>query len=966
MQLIINDQRVETAPGTTILEAARAVGITIPTLCYHPDLTPVGSCRLCLVEVANLRHTVDLRPPLLSGLVPACMTPARDGMRVVTESPRLEQMRRFVLKLLLLRYVDSGYAAGDREETEFERWLRYYRVEPPTAAERLPRFPVNSDPNPFVWVDWNKCILCTRCVRACAEIQGRFVWGVAGRGAEARITAGLDQTMLEARCESCGACAAYCPTGALDDKMSVGLGKPDKSVASICSYCGVGCGIILHVRNNRIIRVSGNPASPVNGLHLCVKGRYGYDYVHHADRLTRPLVRQYLLEGKTKAEATPEQRQWIDVAWETALELTADRLVDVWQRYGSNALGFLSSAKCTNEENYLMQKLARQVFGTHNVDHCARLCHSSTVAGLTMAFGSGAMSNTMADIAEHAAGVFLIGSNVTEQHPVFGTQLRQAVLRRGLVLIVADPRRIDITELATLHLQHLPGTDVALLNGLMHILVQNGWYARDFVAERCENFEAFAASLATYTPERVSTITQVPVEQLRQAAELLAKTKPLAAVWAMGITQHTTGVLNVLALANLQMLLGNLGIPGGGVNPLRGQNNVQGACDVGALPNVFAGYQAVCDASAVRKFDDAWALEPAMRSTPESPVLGLSTRPGWTVTEMVQHFGAGQLRALYVLGEDLALTEPNLPHTRSCLERGEFLVLQEIFPSETSRFADVLLPGVSFAEKSGTFTNTERRVQLVRQALVPRGEARPDWAILTELTNRILARQQRRPVGHWAAWNYQQPADIFRELAALTPIYAGISYARLERGEQLHWPVPESEHPGTPILFTESFPRGRGRFHVVEHLPPAEWPDEQFPFLLTTGRVLYHWHGGELTRRSCGLAQVYPQPLVEIHPEDAAALGLQNLAPVRLLSRRGQMLARAWITPRVARGVVFGNFHFPDAGNVNNLTNSATDPIARIPEYKVAAVAIEPITQLQERWVGISPPWQQAGGAIGE
>jgi formate dehydrogenase alpha subunit len=945
--LVIDDQPVQARPGATILEAARQIGRTIPTLCYHPDLSPVGSCRLCLVEVENLRN-----------LVPACVTRVCRDMRVRTDTPRLQSTRRFILRLLSLRYVDSGYASGDHEETEFEHWLRHFGVQPGQDGERVARFPINSDPNPFVWVDWNKCILCTRCVRACAEVQGRFVWGVAGRGADARIVAGTDRTMLEAGCESCGACAAYCPTGALDDKMSVGRGKADNLVPTVCSYCGVGCGIILHVKDNRIIRVSGNPDSPVNGLHLCVKGRYGYDYVHHGDRLVRPLVRRYLLEGIPKRQAQSQTRQWVAVDWETALNLVADKLAEVWRHNGGNALGFLSSAKCTNEENYLMQKLARQVFGTHNVDHCARLCHSSTVAGLTMAFGSGAMSNTMADIAEHAAGVFLIGSNVTEQHPVFGTKLRQAILRRGLVLVVADPRRIDITSLARLHLQHLPGTDVALLNGLMHIIVANGWHDHDFIAQRCENFEAFAASLAAYPPERVSQITRVPVEQLRQAAELLARTKPLAAIWAMGITQHTTGVLNVLALANLQMLLGNLGIPGGGVNPLRGQNNVQGACDVGALPNVFPGYQPVSDARIVRKFDDAWALAPAVNAVSHSPTLGLENKPGLTVTEMVQQFGAGKLRALYVLGEDLALTEPHLTHTRECLARGEFLVLQEIFPSETSHFADVLLPGVSFAEKSGTFTNTERRVQPVRSALSPPGEARADWAILAELARRILARQLRQPAGPWAAWNYQTPGDIFQELSALTPIYSGISYTRLERGEQLHWPVPESTHPGTPILFTESFPRGRGRFHVVEHLPPAEWPDEQFPFVLTTGRVLYHWHGGELTRRSSGLAQIYPEPLVEIHPDDASFLGLRDGMPVRLRSRRGQMVARAWITERAAPGVVFANFHFPADRNANTLTNPATDPVAKIPEYKVAAVAVEAISTVSQGNVDVSPPRQ--------
>ncbi|MCS7168776.1 MAG: formate dehydrogenase subunit alpha [Gemmatales bacterium] len=928
----INGRMIQPKPGQTILQAAQELGITIPTLCYHPDLSPVGSCRLCLVEIEGWRQKVA-----------ACVTPIRPGMVIYTETPGLVEVRRFILSLLLRHYYDAGYGGRERPETEFEHWVRVYQVERRRDSQAQPRFAIPSDPHPLVWVDWNKCILCTRCVRACAEIQGRFVWGVADRGERAHIVAGLGSSMLEARCESCGACAAYCPTGALDDKMALGWGRPDKIVRSVCSYCGVGCGIRLQVKNNRIIRVSGDEQAPVNGLHLCVKGRYGFDYVHHPERLRRPRVRRYLLSGRSKSEATAAEREWVEVDWDTALDLAAEKLTQIWRESGSDALGVLASAKCTNEENYLMQKFARQVLGTQNVDHCARLCHSSTVAALSLAFGSGAMSNTMHDVAEHAQALFIIGSNVTEQHPVFGSMLRQAVLRRRIPLVVADPRRIDITEFATLHLQHLPGTDIALLNGLMHIILKNGWHDTRFIAERCENFEAFAASLEAYPPEKVAEITHVPVAALQRAAEILARHKPVAAIWAMGITQHTTGVMNVLALANLQMLLGNLGVPGGGVNPLRGQNNVQGACDMGALPNVFPGYQPVSDAQIVRKFDAAWALQPTLRSSDVSPTLGLAGKPGLTVTEMVHQFGTGQIRALYVLGEDLALTEPDLPHTRQSLAQGEFLILQEIFPSETSVFADILLPGVSFAEKSGTFTNTERRVQLVRAALEPMGDARPDWHIIADLARRVLARQGRYPAGPWAGWQYTSPSAIFEEMAALTPLYAGISHARLEH-ETLHWPVPDKNHPGTPILFVHGFPRGRGRFHVVEHLPPAEWPDAEYPLLLTTGRVLYHWHGGELTRRSM-VMQLCPRPVVEIHPDDAARFGLNGTRQVRLRSRRGEMLAYVQITTRVAPGVVFGNFHFPGPNNVNNLTNAALDPVSKIPEFKVAAVRLEPVPE---------------------
>ena len=541
------------------------------------------------------------------------------------------------------------------------------------------------------------------------------------------------------------------------------------------------------------------------------------------------------------------------------------------------------------------------------------------------------MSNSMDDVAQKAQAVFLIGSNVTQQHPVFGAMLRQAVLKRDMQLVVADPRKIDMTELAALHLRHRPGTDVALVNGLMHIIVKNQWHDADFIARRCENFQDFAESLKRYPPEQVSAITGVLVDDLMRAARILSSARPMAVIWAMGITQHTSGVINVLSLANLQMLLGNFGMPGGGVNPLRGQNNVQGACDMGVLPNVYPGYQFVAgEASPV--FESAWATD---------PVFPVSGRIGLTVTEMVDAFGHGKLRVLYVLGEDLAQTEPDINHTRACLAAGEFLVLQEIFPSETAPFADVLLPGAAFAEKFGTFTNTERRVQAVRQGVLPPGAARADWEITADLARRVLHLQNRRSCGPHAGWDYASAVDILAEIAAVTPSYAGVSWARLERGERLQWPVPNSTHPGTPILHVDRFTRGPGRFHVVDHLPAAELPDTEFPFLLTTGRVLYHWHGGELTRRARGLVDVCPETWVEIHPDDASRIGLAHGDSIRLRSRRGWMVGRASLTECVAPGVVFGNFHFPGSQNVNNLTNAALDPLAKIPEFKVCAVAVE-------------------------
>ncbi|HUG93163.1 MAG TPA: molybdopterin-dependent oxidoreductase [Planctomycetaceae bacterium] len=945
-RLTINGANVEADGGETILGVARRHGIEIPTLCDHPDLSVDGSCRLCLVELAGMPCPVA-----------SCAFPAAEGLAVTTESPALSDERRGILEMLLADYEGSGVA---HEETEFERWVRHYGAQRPAWARSERRFAVDSDANPFIRVDFNECILCTRCVRACAEVQGRFVWGVAERGNDTRIVAGADTTMLDARCESCGACAAYCPTGALTDRASFNLGIIDRKVTTTCPYCGVGCQFDVNVRDDRVVAVTSNPAAPVNGLSLCVKGRYGHDFVDHPDRLLRPRVRRELLSVDGWRAPRDARGEWVEVDWDTALDLVASKFAAVHRDSGPDALGLLASAKCSNEENYLVQKLARQVLGTHNVDHCARLCHSSTVAGLSMAFGSGAMSNSMDDVAEHAAAMFLIGSNVTEQHPVFGTRIRQAVLRRGMKLVVADPRKIDITEFATLHVQHRPGTDVALLNGLMYAILAAEAHDRDFIRRRTEGFDEFRETVAKYPPKLVAEITGVPVEQLLEAATLLASHRPMAAVWAMGITQHTTGVMNVLCLANLQMLLGNMGVAGGGVNPLRGQNNVQGACDVGALPNVFPGYQAVTDADALTKFDDAWSLarrdrlqpvsadedrlKPAAANEPATS-LGLTTAPGQTVTEMVEAAGCGQIRALYILGENPASTDPDSNHVRRCLEQAEFIVVQEIFPSETAAYADVILPGTSWAERSGTFTNTERRVQLFRQAVSARGDARPDWQIIAELAKRVLELQERQPRGPCAAWNYAGPAEIMDEIAALTPSYTGVSYERLERGERLQWPVPSAEHPGTPILHCEKFTRGKGRFHPVEHLPARELPDHDYPLLLTTGRVLYHWHGGEMTRRSRGLAAVYPESLVEVSPEDAVRLGITDGRPVILESRRGRQQAVAVVTSRVAAGVVFGNFHFPGERNVNNVTNAALDPVAKIPEYKVCAVRLTPDAQ---------------------
>jgi formate dehydrogenase alpha subunit len=550
------------------------------------------------------------------------------------------------------------------------------------------------------------------------------------------------------------------------------------------------------------------------------------------------------------------------------------------------------------------------------------------VAGLATSYGSGAMSNTMDDVVESAKAMLIIGSNTTEQHPVFGARIRQAVIHNNLQLVVADPRRIDITEFAVLHLQQKPGTDIALINGLMHIILANGWEDKAYIEERTEGFDEYKETVDKYPPELVSEITGIPIEQLHQAAEILALNKPMAVLWAMGITQHIVGVRNVMDLANLQMLLGNIGVPGGGVNPLRGQNNVQGACDMGGLPNVYPAYQPVISEDARKKFEAAWGVS-------------LPDKVGQPVTVMIPSILEGKIKALYILGEDPVMSDPDTNHIRRCLEECEFIVLQEIFPSETAPYADVLLPGATFAEKTGTFTNTERRVQMVHQAIKPIGESRPDWAITADIAKRILAQSERKPEGGtWAGWTYHGTSQIMNEIAAVTPSYAGMTHERLDNGERLHWPVKSLEHGGTPILHVGAFARGKGKFMPIDYVSPPELPDAEYPMFLNTGRVLYHWHGGEMTRRASGLMEIYGSAKVEINPLDAEQIGVNGSSWVRVSSRRGSIEAEAWVTDRVPPGMVFANFHFPES-SANELTIAELDPVSKIPSYKVSAVKLE-------------------------
>jgi formate dehydrogenase alpha subunit len=667
-------------------------------------------------------------------------------------------------------------------------------------------------------------------------------------------------------------------------------------VTSVCPYCGVGCLLYLHVRDGRVVGVLPHPKGPGEN-RLCIKGWSAHEFIHHKDRLTRPLIR----EGAGFREAS----------WDEALDLVASKISEAKRTHGADSVAFLASAKATNEENYLMQKLARAAVGTNNIDHCARLCHSSTVTGMSRAFGSGAMTNSQEDL-EDADAFLIIGSNTSEQHPLLARRVIRAV-KRGAKLIVADPRDIPLTEYATLHLQHRPGTDIALLNAMMNVIIAKGLQDDAFIKTRTEGYEALREHVQKYPPEYAEGITGVPAAKIREAAHIYGSAEKAALLFSMGITQHITGVNNVLSTANLAMLTGNIGRRGTGVNPLRGQNNVQGACDVGALPDLLPGYQRAADPEARKRLGEAW------RTT-------LPSEPGLTLTEKVN--GAGdKVRVMFIMGENPLMSDPDTNHVRKQLAKLDFLVVSELFMSETAEVADVVLPAVSFAEKDGTFTATDRRVQRLYKAIEPLGEAKPDWWILGQLSTRL---------GY--AMEYAGPSEIMDEIASVAPIYRGVNYERLG-GDGLRWPVPTKDHPGTPILHTEKFSRGLGKFHVVEHRPPAEEPDEEYPLLLTTGRVLFHWHTGTMTRRSPTLTDQVNEAFAEINERDAERLGIHFGDMIRVASRRGEITLRARVTGGIKEGVVFIPFHFSEAP-ANVLTNNAVDAESKIPEYKACAVRV--------------------------
>ena len=698
--------------------------------------------------------------------------------------------------------------------------------------------------------------------------------------------------------------------------------RNENIVATTCPFCGVGCRLDLHIRDGHISHVTTPYDDLVSKGNLCVKGRFGWDFMYHHDRVLTPLIRKELQKPGTRKPARRED--WREATWEEAMELVTTRFADVVQKHGPDATAVFCCAKATNEDNYAMQKVFRAVIGTNNIDHCTRLCHAGSVVALQMAVGSSAMSNSASDIYDCDVAI-VTGSNTAESHPIIALQFKDAIMHGKTKLIVVDPRRVEMVNFAALWLQQRPGTDVPLFSAMANVIIQEKLVNTEFVRARTENYEAFEKAMADFTPELAERISGVPAEKIIQAARMYATAQNGAIYWALGIPEHTHGTENALSLVHLALLTGHIGRPGTGLNPLRGQNNVQGASDAGAMPWHYPGYQATDDPKVVEKFRAKWG---------RTPPVGR----GLTTTEIANAWGTGQVKAQYIMGENPLMSEPNLRHAHHAIEGLEFLVCQDLFINETGRYADVFLPSASWAEKDGTYTNTDRRVQRVRKAFEPRGQARADWEIVTELGARLETKLERERTAYWG---YEHPSEIWDEMRELVPAFAGITYARLET-ERLQWPVPTLDHPGTPFLFETTFPRGRAKFFPLVYEPSREQPDAQYPFALTTGRVLYHWHGGSLTRHS-NLDFAAPEAFVEINPADAPRVPCENGAPVRVSSRRGSVVLRAHVTEKAAPGVVFVPFHYAEAA-ANTLTIDAVDPQAKIPEYKICAVKIEPAT----------------------
>jgi formate dehydrogenase major subunit len=896
------DGRTVTVPaGTSVLRAAIEIGIDVPKLCATDTLEAFGACRVCLVQIEGRK-----------GYPAACTTPAEAGMNVCTSSRKLDALRRSVLELYLSDHPSDadGLPAGDSAFRTLAQSLGAragrYRAGGTHLAE------AKDESNPYFAYDPARCIVCYRCVRACEDIQGTYALTVAGRGFASRVVAGQAQPFMASECVSCGACVASCPTDALREKSVLALGLPEKTVVTTCAYCGVGCAFEVQAKGGDIVRLVPYKHGHANEGHACVKGRFAWGYATHGDRVRRPMIRERITEP------------WREVTWEEAIGFAARRLRAIQSRYGRDAVGGITSSRCTNEETYLVQKLVRAAFGNNNVDTCARVCHSPTGYGLKQTLGESAGTQAFKSV-ESADVVVVIGANPTDGHPVFASRLKRR-LRQGARLIVIDPRRIDLVDgvhvKTDYHLQLRPGTNVALLNALAHVIVTEGLVDERFVADRCETasfaqWRAFVAQPEN-SPEATQEHTGVSAQLVRSAARLYATGGNAAIYYGLGVTEHAQGSTAVMAIANLAMATGNIGREGVGVNPLRGQNNVQGSCDMGSFPHELPGYRHLSDAATRQSFEQAWGVT-------------LAPEPGLRIPNMFDAALAGTFKGLYCQGEDFAQSDPNTQHVAAALSALECLIVQDIFLNETAKFAHVFLPGASFLEKDGTFTNAERRISRVRKVMQPlAGYA--DWEVTQMLANAL---------GY--PMRYAHPAEIMAEIAALTPTFRGVTYEKLDRLGSIQWPCNDQAPAGTPTMHVGRFVRGSGKFFITRYVPSDEKVTRRYPLLLTTGRVLTQYNVGAQTRRTDNV-RWHAEDRLEIHPHDAEQRGIRDGDWVGVESRAGSTVLRALVTDRVAPGVVYTTFHFPESG-ANVVTTDSSDWATNCPEYKVTAVQVLPVTQ---------------------